>query len=90
MSETRDGAVLHRREITERVGIRERAVFVETLLEIGARHVVEAAGVGAVVPREDPALGVDLDSERVAAPFGKYLETPCLGMITPDVLAEGI
>src|SRR5207244_1708952 len=50
--------------------------------------IVEAARVAAVVAGEDAAFGINLDAERVAAPFRINLETLLFGMIAPHVLAD--
>ena len=80
------GAV-HVREVTERIRIRELAVFLETFAQIRALHVVEAARVAAVVPGEKPAFVIELHAERVAAAFREHLVTLRLRVIAPDVLA---
>ena len=41
-------------------------------------------------PEIDPSLGVDLDAERVAAPFGEDLVAARLGVIAPDELAHRV
>ena len=86
--EPRHVVVRHRLEVAERVRIRQLAVLAEALLQVAALHVVKAAGVAAVVAAEDAALGVDLDAERVAAPFGEDLVLLLLGVIPPDELAH--
>lgn len=79
-------AVLHCGEVAERVRVAERAVLAEALLQVGSLHVVEAAGVAAVVAGEDPSVGVDLDAERVAPPFGEDFVAFRFGVVAPDVL----
>src|SRR5262245_62153110 len=90
MGEPRDAVVLHRREVAEGVGIRERAVLVEAFLIVSALDVVESPGIAAVVARVDPPHLVDLDAEGIAAPLREDLITPGLGMIAPDELAHRV
>src|SRR5262245_31443459 len=80
--------MLHRLEVAEREGVRKRAVFAEALLVVASLHVVEAAGVAAVVSRINAPLAVDFDAERVAAPFGEDFVFPQPRMITPDQLTQ--
>src|SRR5437867_547102 len=67
VSKALHGRILHLLEIAERVRIGEFTVFAETLLEIAALHVVEAAGVAAIVAGEDAALFVDFAAKGIAA-----------------------
>src|SRR4051794_6540139 len=63
-------------------------MLTKALLRIAALHIVKAARVAAVVPAENAAFGIDLRSERVAAPFSKDFVLALLWMIAPDELAE--
>src|SRR5437867_2091994 len=78
----------HRLEVAEGVGIRKRAVLVESLPQIRALLVMEAAGVPAVVPGEDAPFRVHLDAESVAAALGENLEASRFGLIAPDPLTD--
>src|SRR6476620_21074 len=88
MAEALRLVVGHRFEKAERVWVREDAVLLETLAIVAALHVVKAARIAAVVPREDAAQVIDLDAKRVAAAFGEHFESLLFRMIAPDVLAD--
>ena len=83
MGETRHAMVGHLRKIAERIGIAERAMLTEPLLEIAPLNVMKTAGVAAVMARVDAALGVDFDAERVAAAFGEDFVNPPPRMVPP-------
>src|SRR5215471_277293 len=80
--------MLHGWEVAEGVGVGQRAVLAEALLQIGALDVVEAARVAAVVAGEDTALAVDLQTESVAAALGEDFIAARLRMVAPDELAH--
>ena len=65
-------------------------MLVEAFLVIAALHVVEPAGIAPVMSRINASLGVDLDTEGVAASLGKDLVPARLGVISPDQLAHGM
>src|SRR5262245_18003506 len=65
-------------------------MLAEPFLEIRPLHIVKAARIAAVMPREQPALGIDLDAESVAAAFSEDFIAPALGMITPDELTQRV
>src|SRR5262245_7287341 len=76
----------HRLEVAKCEWIGQVAVFAEALLVIAALDVMKAAGIGAVVSAVDATLGVDFQSERVAAAFGEDFVLLQLGVIAPDKL----
>src|SRR5688572_14896042 len=80
----------HRREIAERIRIRELAVFLETSEQIAALHAVEAARVAAVVPGATSALTIEPDVERIAAALRVDFKSPRLWMIPPDALSHDV
>jgi hypothetical protein len=82
--------VLHRLVEAEGVRIGKLAVFLETLPQIRALHVMKAARVATVVPGEETTLRVEFDAERVATAFRKNLEAARLGMIAPDPLPDHV
>ena len=77
----------HHRQFAERVRIARRAKLarVDTLFQIvAALDVVPASRFPAIVAGVEAALGVDLETKSVAAPFGENLVGARLGMIAPD------
>ena len=85
--EARDAVVGHGREVSEGVGIRQRSVLLEPLLQVGSLLVVEAPRVAAVVAREEASAVVDLATEGVAPTLREHLIDPAFGMVAPEVLA---
>src|SRR5262249_5988937 len=81
--------VRHLREVTEGIRIGDRAVLGKAFLIVAALHIVEAAGVAAVVSRVDAALFVELQAEGIAAAFGEDLVATRLGVIAPNKLTHG-
>ena len=69
VGEPRDAVVGHRREVPEGIGVGERPVFLEALLQIGSLLVVEAPRVSTIVAGEDSPAVVDLAAEGIASAF---------------------
>ena len=90
VGEAVDVVVANGGEVAVGMGIRERTVLVEALLEIGALLVVESAGVAAVVAGKDPPGGIKLEAEGVSAAFAEDLVNAAFRVVTPDVLALGV
>ena len=59
----------HRREVPEGIGVGERPVFLEALLQIGSLLVVEAPRVSTIVAGENSPAVVDLAAEGIASAF---------------------
>ena len=90
VGEALDVVVGHLREVAEGIGIRQWAVLLESLLQIRALLVVEAAGVSAVVAGEDPRGVVHLAAEGVASSLAEDFKATGLRMIAPDLLSHGV
>ena len=69
VGEPRDAVVGHCREVPEGIGVGERPVFLEALLQIGSLLVVEAPRVSTIVAGEDSPAVVDLAAEGIASAF---------------------
>ena len=90
VSEPGHAVVLHRREVPEGIGVRQRAVLGETLSLVGSLDVMESPGIATIGPRENASLGIDFHPEGVSATLGKDLVLSCFGMVSPDQLAHRV
>src|SRR5262245_54508925 len=75
-------------EITERVGIVERAVLAERLPVVSPLDPVEHDEPADVRAGEEPAAAVEVEAPHVAAAFAEQLESPGARVVAPDALLE--
>ena len=75
-------------EITERVGIVQRAVFAEAFDVVAALHLVQPDLLAEIGPRNDVAVLVEIEAPGVAAAFREQLELARERMIPPDALLK--
>src|SRR5438445_3157522 len=75
-------------EVTEGVGIMQRAVFAEPFDVVSALHLMQPDLFAEIRPCNDIAVFVEIESPRVSAAFREQFELTRDGMITPDALLK--
>src|SRR5207249_12235598 len=75
-------------EVTERVGIVQRAVFAEAFDVISSLHLVQRDLLAEIRSRDEVAVSVEIDPPGVAAAFREQLKFARERVITPDALLK--